>query len=214
MEKTRNTRIFIAGHVFGLTDPERAEIRQKMTDAYELFGELGFDVVNPVDMMDEKGDRNDLLCRYYRALMDCSSVVLYDDHAIYEECQTAGAMALIRGMCIWRENENLILHDIVRPVILGIMHAIGLMVTDYAGVKSRAENVIMARALFAHYCRERGMQNRDIGNCLHGCNYGSAKTIGSKLNEQYYTFIKVSKDFGDYNDIMADYLKEYDKRKR
>lgn len=209
-----NIRIFIAGHVIGTSDTERAEIRQRMTDDAELFETIGFDVVNPVHLMDETGDRNDMLCRYYREMLDCSFVMLYADHAKFEECQTAGATAIIRNMGILRENDNLIMTDIVRPVILGIMNVTGMMFTDYAGIKSRAENVLMARALFAHYCRKcdtwkpgsKPMQNRDIGLCLHGCTHDSAKTIGSKLNDQYNKLLASSTDFVQYDKELAEYL--------
>ena len=199
-------RIFIAGHVIGLSDPERAANRAKMTNAAELLDDIGFDVVNPVELMDDQSDRNDVLCKYIRMMLDCTSVLLFDDDFRHEECAIASSTALIRHMGIMRENANLIFRDKVAPIIAGIAHIMGMSFADYAGVASRKTQVIQARAMFAHYCRVAGVQNRDIANCLHICGDTSAKTIGSKLNAQYDAFIATDAEFRSWDFDMTNQL--------
>lgn len=195
-----NLRIFIAGHVIGLSsESEKSLNRAKISEVAELLDNIGFDVINPVELMKDPSDPKDVLCKYIRMILDCDFVLLFDDDFQYEECSIASSIALIRNMGIIRENSNFFIRSVVAPIIVEITNIMGMPFAKYAGFISKKEDVIQARAMFAHYCRKYGMENRDIANCLHTCGDTSAKTIGSKLESQYNDFIKYNGEFKLWN---------------
>ena len=173
-----NLRLFIAGHVIGLSDPERAAERAKMNDESDFFDGIGFDVVNPVELLDDTSDPKDVLCKYIRMMLDCDTILLFDDEPC-EECTAAAQIAIARSMHIIRENKGLVCQSAAAPVIRAIGKVLELEFKDYAGVRSRAKIVAYARAIFAYWCHVRGMRYEDITACLH---IPSQKTDGDEYS--------------------------------
>lgn len=117
-------------------------------------------------LMDDPSDPKDVLCKYIRLMLDCDTILLFDDEPC-DECTAAAQIAIARNMFIIRENKGLVCQYAAVPVIRAIGKVLELEFKDYAGVRSRAQIVAYARAIFAYWCSIGGMRYEDITACLH-----------------------------------------------
>jgi len=186
-----NLRLFIAGHINGLSEPERAEEREKLTIQAEFFENIGFNVVNPVELLDCKSFNPQQVTRkYIKMMMDCTHILLFPDFVQHEECRIASMVASSCGMYeIHLDAKSRVeLHDQnVIKVASAIYTQTQCRLKDYANDKRMAK-LERIRALFAQNCFKMGVPFQEIASWLNIKSSKKNQEIQRKLSayNKYY----------------------------
>ena len=161
-------RIFIAGHVIGVAEPERTKERAKIADVADLFESIGWDVISPADLMDDQSDPKDVLCKYIRMMMDCGFFYEFSNYLEYQECHTATMISNVYGIKPCRADFALL--DKVQNLVDAIKDVTGVPFSEYSFVdrkKGANSRVIQqARTIFVHKCLSMNINPMDIAVML------------------------------------------------
>ena len=169
-----NLRIFIAGHVIGLHAPENAPERAKINEQSEFFAELGFDVITPVELLDDTSDTKDKMCKYIRMMLDCTHVLLFPDYMLFKECQTASLVASVHDITpmicepnSYKHGHKAIHATMVRKIAMAIQDQTGVKFIEYANENNHEQPVQRAKAMFVKFCMDMKMPLDEIAFWLN-----------------------------------------------
>lgn len=198
-----NLRLFIAGHVIGLSDPERAAERTKMNDESDFFDGIGFDVVNPVELLDDTSDTKDVLCKYIRMMLDCTHVCIFPDYLQFKECNAASILARTYGLYVLSINN--ILRGRFRIITNAIYDHIGVQYAQIAS-DSHEQPVQRAKAMFVKFCMDAEMPFDEIAYWLNiKCAPKSINQIVRRHRDKFDAYYKTDMGFrDDVKRIQAD----------
>lgn len=165
---TKHVRIYISGKVTGLPV---TDARRKFADVRDFLESIGFEVVNPMeDGLPDDAAWEQHMVKDIEMLFTCDAIYLMSDWVESKGASIEHDIAKRMGLMVFFESEVRVfarIADAIRDVT-------GLSLREYS-TRSRKRNVIYARMLFVHHCRQSGMTlsniaehiNRNHSSVLH-----------------------------------------------
>lgn len=221
-----NLKLFIAGHVIGLHTPEIAPERAKINEQSEFFAEIGFDVVNPVELLDDTSDPKDKMCKYIRMMLDCTHVLLFPEYMLFKECQTASLIASVHDITpmvcepdSYKHGHKAVHATMVRKIAMAIQDQTGVTFIEYANENNHEQPVQRAKAMFVEFCMDKEMPSDEIAFWLNiKCAPKSISQIIRRHHDKFNKYYKADYEFRiDVERIQADLkqilMNDHDRRK-
>lgn len=130
----------------------------------DLIHDLGLIPVTPVELEDQCAKKQ--LVNRVDILLGCNGILLLDNWETSENAMVERYIAEKKGLIILHQTLPGEKQSILCQTIQVINEVTGLAFHEYTGV-SRKRDVVFARMLFAHQCRDRGMRPVEIAKFLN-----------------------------------------------
>lgn len=150
----KKVRIYISGKITGL---DADSVKRKFNNVKELLEAIDFEVVNPLESgLPDNATWEEHMAKDITMLMSCDAIYMMDNWMDSRGASFEYDIAKRLGKMIYFESDVYKGDQMVVRISEAIHEVTGLSLSDIS-TKSRRRDVVDARMIFVHHCRNRKM---------------------------------------------------------